>query len=157
MKKRKFELNLGQIEQRIESLKAQLQNLENSREEILSLQTAVEKFVGKYWLLKDASLQESPDYHIKVKDLDYSYEIDSYVLVGSGYVAAYEEGGGIAQSTSELVIEIPRDLWQEWLNLIDNRELEESEFIADWKSFRSRMDTELRKWIVDEETEDEED
>ena len=155
MKRRKFELSLGQIEQRIEALKAQLQNLENSREEILGLQEAVEKFVGKYWFLKDATLQESPDYHIKVKDLDYSAEGDSYVLVGSGYVSVYEDGGGVAQSTSDLVIEIPREMWKEWLDYTDNRELEESEFIADWKSFRSRMDTELRKWIVDEETEDE--
>lgn len=155
MKKRKFELGLGQIEQRIEALKAQLQNLENSREEILGLRSAEEKFVGKYWLLKDADLQESPDYRIKIRDLDYSPEDDSYILVGSGYVAAYEDGGGIAQSTSDLMIEIPREMWKEWLDYTDNREIEESEFIADWKSFRSRMDTELRKWIVDEETEEE--
>jgi hypothetical protein len=155
MKNRKFELSLGQIEQRIETLKAQLQKLENSREEILGLRNAMEKFVGKYWLVKDANLQESPDYRIKVKDLDYSPENDSYILVGSGYVAVYEDGQGIAQSTSELIIEIPREMWKEWLDYIDNRELEESEFIADWKSFRSRMDTELRKWIVDEEAEDE--
>jgi hypothetical protein len=151
MKRRKFELSLGQIEQRIENLKTQLQNLENSREEILSLSSAVERFVGKYWLLKDASLQDSPDYRIKIKDLDYSSEDDSYILVGPGYVAVYEDGQGIVQSTSNLVIEIPRSMWKEWLDYIDNRELEESEFIADWKSFRSRMDTELRKWIVDEE------
>ena len=151
MKKRKFELSLGQIEKRIEALKTQLQNLEESREEILGLKKADEEFVEKYWLLKDSGLQESPDYHIKVKDLDYSPENDTYVIVGSGYVSVYEDGGGVAQSTSDLVIEIPRESWKEWLDCIDNREMEESEFIADWKSFRSRMDTELRKWIVDEE------
>ena len=151
MKRRKFELSLGQIEQRIEALKTQLQNLEDSREETLGLQKAAEKFVGKYWFLKDSGLQESPDYHVKVRDLDYSPENDTYVIVGSGYVSVYEDGGGVAQSTSDLVIEIPREMWQDWLDLEDNREMEESEFIADWKSFRSRMDTELRKWIVDEE------
>lgn len=151
MKKRKFELSLGQIEQRIEALKTQLQNLEDSKEEILGLKKAIEKFVGKYWFLKDSGLQESPDYRIKVRDLDYSPENDTYVIVGSGYVSVYEDGGGVAQSTSDLVIEIPREMWQDWLDLDDNREMEESEFIADWKSFRSRMDTELRKWIVDEE------
>lgn len=151
MKKRKFELSLDQIEKRIEVLKTQLQNLEESKEEILGLKKAVERFVGKYWLLKDSSLQESPDYHVKVKYLDYSPENDTYVIVGSGYVSVYEDDGGVVQSTSDLVIEIPREIWQDWLDLDDNREMEESEFIADWKSFRSRMDTELRKWIVDEE------
>lgn len=150
MKRRKFELSLGQIEQRIEALKAQLQNLEESKEEILGLKKAVEQFVGKYWFLKDSNLQESPDYRIKIRDLDYSPENDTYVIVGSGYVSVYEDGGGVAQSTSDLVIEIPREMWKEWLDCIDNRELEEEEFIADWKSFRSRMDTELRKWTTDE-------
>jgi len=151
MKRRNFELNLGQIEQRLESLLAQVQKLEESKEQILKLNEAAEKYVGKYWLLKDSGLQESPDYHIKVKDLDYSPENDTYVIVGSGYISVYEDGGGVAQSTSDLVIEIPREMWQDWLDLEDNREMEESEFIADWKSFRSRMDTELRKWIRDEE------
>ena len=151
MKRRNFELNLGQIEQRLESLLAQVQKLEETKEQILKLNEAAEKYVGKYWFLKDSGLQESPDYHIKVRDLDYSPENDTYVIVGSGYVSVYEDGGGVAQSTSDLVIEIPREMWKEWEDFEDNREIEESEFIADWKSFRSRMDTELRKWIRDEE------
>ena len=151
MKRRNFELNLGQIEQRLESLLAQVQKLEETKEQILKLNEATEKYVGKYWFLKDSGLQESPDYHIKVRDLDYSPENDTYVIVGSGYVSVYEDGGGVAQSTSDLVIEIPREMWKEWEDFEDNREIEESEFIADWKSFRSRMDTELRKWIRDEE------
>lgn len=150
MKRKKFELSLGQIEQRIEGLRTQLQNLESTREEILGLRDAYEKFIGKYWLLKDSRLQESPDYRLKIKDLDYSAENDSYILLGTGYVAVYEKDMWIAQSTSEIAIEIPRDKWKEWLDYIDNRELEEEEFVADWKSFRSRMDTELRKWTTDE-------
>jgi hypothetical protein len=150
MKKRNFELSLGQIEQRIEGLRTQLQNLESTREEILGLKAAYEKFIGKYWLLKDSRLQESPDYRLKIKDLDYSAENNSYIILGTGYVAVYEKEEWVAQSTSDLVIEIPRESWKEWLDCIDNRELEEEEFIADWKSFRSRMDTELRKWTTDE-------
>lgn len=150
MKRRNFELSLGQIEQRIEGLRTQLQNLESTREEILGLKAAYEKFIGKYWLLKDSRLQESPDYRLKIRDLDYSAENNSYIILGTGYVAVYEKEEWIAQSTSDLVIEIPRESWKEWLNCIDNRELEEEEFIADWKSFRSRMDTELRKWTTDE-------
>lgn len=150
MKRRNFELSLGQIEQRIEGLRTQLQNLESTREEILGLKAAYEKFIGKYWLLKDSRLQESPDYRLKIKDLDYSAENNSYIILGTGYVAVYEKEEWVAQSTSDLVIEIPRESWKEWLDCIDNRELEEEEFIADWKSFRSRMDTELRKWTTDE-------
>ena len=151
MKKRKFEPNLRQIERRIEELENQLQNLQESREQILELHAIVERFVGKYWLLKDASFQDNFDYHIKVKDIDFSTEEDSYILVGPGYVSTYEDGSGIAQSSSDLIIAIPRDIWEDWLDYEDNRELEESEFIADWKSFRSRMDTELRKWIKEDE------
>ena len=150
MKRRNFELSLGQIEQRIEGLRTQLQNLESTREEILGLKAAYEKFIGKYWLLKDSRLQESPNYRLKIRDLDYSAENNSYIILGTGYVAVYEKEEWIAQSTSDLVIEIPRESWKEWLDCIDNRELEEEEFIADWKSFRSRMDTELRKWTTDE-------
>ena len=150
MKRRNFELSLGQIEQRIEGLRTQLQNLESTREEILGLKAAYEKFIGKYWLLKDSRLHDSPDYRLKIKDLDYSAENNSYIILGTGYVAVYEKEEWIAQSTSDLVIEIPREMWQDWLDCIDNRELEEEEFIADWKSFRSRMDTELRKWTTDE-------
>lgn len=155
MKRRNFELSLGQIEQRLEGLLAQVQKLEESKEQILKLNEAIEKYVGKYWLLKDSNLQESPDYHIKVRDLDYSPENDTYILAGPGYVSVYEEEGGVAQSTSSIFLEIPREMWKEWEDFEDNREMEESEFIADWKSFRSRMDTELRKWIRDEEEDNE--
>ena len=109
MKRKKVELSLGQIEQRIEGLKTQLRNLESTREEILGLRDAYEKFIGKYWLLKDLRLQDSPDYRLKIKDLDYSAENDSYILLGTGYVAVYEKDMWIAQSTSEIAIEIPRE------------------------------------------------